>query len=100
MGNGEETIARRKFGGKIIDANYPILDTKDIPPGYVTVPVTIDDRGKEYESLMFAGHMTKKLWRWNYYLTSTFLGYRPQIIKLAYLTYSICKNKSYKQLCN
>ena len=26
-------------------------------PGYLTVDVTIDDNGTEYDALMFAGHM-------------------------------------------
>ncbi|EQC40322.1 hypothetical protein SDRG_02223 [Saprolegnia diclina VS20] len=37
--------------------DYPLVDMQDIPPGYLTVDVTIDDNGTEYKALMFAGHM-------------------------------------------
>lgn len=36
---------------------FPVIDTNDIPPGYITVDVTVDDNGREYKTLMFAGHM-------------------------------------------
>ncbi|KAI5068760.1 hypothetical protein GOP47_0017105 [Adiantum capillus-veneris] len=36
---------------------FPVIDTSDIPPGYITVDVTVDDNGEEHETLMFAGHM-------------------------------------------
>lgn len=43
-------------------SEFPVIDTLDIPAGYVTVPVTIDDSGTEYKSLMFAGHLnTEKI---------------------------------------
>ncbi|EQC34362.1 hypothetical protein SDRG_08133 [Saprolegnia diclina VS20] len=37
--------------------DFPLVDMQDIPPGYLTVDVTIDDNGTEYKALMFAGHM-------------------------------------------
>ena len=37
--------------------DYPLVDMQDIPPGYLTVDVTIDDNGTEHKALMFAGHM-------------------------------------------
>jgi hypothetical protein len=44
-----------------IKSDWPIIDTNDIPCGYVTVPVMINDNGVEYNSLMVAGHMAKKV---------------------------------------
>ncbi|OQR94421.1 hypothetical protein ACHHYP_01325 [Achlya hypogyna] len=41
----------------VITTEFPVIDTNDIPPGYLTVDVTIDDNGTEYKALMFAGHM-------------------------------------------
>ncbi|OQR96251.1 hypothetical protein ACHHYP_16552 [Achlya hypogyna] len=42
--------------GKVTTSEFPIINTNDIPPGYLTVDVTIDDNGTEYKALMFAGH--------------------------------------------
>lgn len=36
---------------------FPVIDSSDIPPGYITVDVTVDDNGVEHKTLMFAGHM-------------------------------------------
>lgn len=45
-----------------IKSEYPVINTNNIPAGYVTVPVEIDDNGTTYQSLMFAGHMlTEKI---------------------------------------
>jgi hypothetical protein len=33
------------------------IDTADIPQGYVSVPLTVDDNGKTFETELFAGHM-------------------------------------------
>ena len=45
--------------GKETMSEFPIVNTNDIPSGYVTVPVKIDDNGiAEYYSIMFAGHMS------------------------------------------
>ena len=41
------------------DKDYIKIDTNNIPPGYATVPIAIDDNGTEHKALMFAGHMTK-----------------------------------------
>lgn len=40
-----------------ITSKWPIIDTNDIPSGYVSVPLKIDDNGKEYDSIMVAGHI-------------------------------------------
>ncbi|KAI5068749.1 hypothetical protein GOP47_0017094 [Adiantum capillus-veneris] len=37
--------------------DFPVIDTSDIPPGYITVNVIVDDNGEEHKTLMFAGHM-------------------------------------------
>jgi hypothetical protein len=41
--------------GKEITSEWPLVDTEDIPPGYVSVPVIVDDNGVEYKTQMFAG---------------------------------------------
>ncbi|KAF0711266.1 hypothetical protein As57867_005326, partial [Aphanomyces stellatus] len=38
-------------------SEFPIVDTGDVPGGYLTVDVEINDNGVEYKTLMFAGHM-------------------------------------------
>src|SRR5262249_12098776 len=37
------------------DALYHRIDSNDIPPGFASVPVIIDDQGDEYEAIMVAG---------------------------------------------
>ncbi|OQR83714.1 hypothetical protein THRCLA_23127, partial [Thraustotheca clavata] len=44
---GDETVS-----------DFPIINTNDIPPGYLTVDVKIDDNGVEHKGFMFAGHLT------------------------------------------
>lgn len=41
--------------GKTTESKWPIIDTSDIPPGYVTVPVEVNDNGTTYDTMMFAG---------------------------------------------
>jgi len=36
------------------------LNTNDVPPGVVTVPVKIDDNGMKYDTLLYAGAMLAK----------------------------------------
>lgn len=38
-------------------SQFPIINTNDVPSGYVHVPVKIDDNGTEHDSIFFAGHM-------------------------------------------
>ncbi|KDO26956.1 hypothetical protein SPRG_07669 [Saprolegnia parasitica CBS 223.65] len=45
------------YYGEDVESEFPIVDTSDIPPGYLTVDVKIDDNGTPYDALMFAGHM-------------------------------------------
>lgn len=40
-----------------IDYGFPVIDTSDLPSGITSVPVLVDDNGKEYDCFMFAGHM-------------------------------------------
>ncbi|KAH9129566.1 hypothetical protein AeMF1_000382 [Aphanomyces euteiches] len=40
-----------------VTTDYPLVDMSDIPAGYLTVDVVIDDNGTEHKALMFAGHM-------------------------------------------
>ncbi|KAG9398845.1 hypothetical protein AC1031_014163 [Aphanomyces cochlioides] len=44
--------------GRVTQSEFPIINTNDIPAGYLTVDVLIDDNGVEHKSLMFAGHMS------------------------------------------
>ncbi|CAK4646322.1 unnamed protein product [Aphanomyces euteiches] len=44
--------------GRVTESEFPIINTNDIPAGYLTVDVLIDDNGAEHKSLMFAGHMS------------------------------------------
>lgn len=39
-------------------SEFPIINTNDIPIGYVKIPINIDDNGTAHSSIMFAGHMT------------------------------------------
>ena len=41
--------------GKTTNSEWPIINTNNIPPGYVTVPVLVNDNGTEYDTMMFAG---------------------------------------------
>lgn len=38
-------------------SEFPIIGTNDIPQGYLTVDVEIDDNSTHHDALMFAGHM-------------------------------------------
>ncbi|OQS03960.1 hypothetical protein THRCLA_03761 [Thraustotheca clavata] len=45
------------MGGYDFNSDYPIIDTNDIPPGYLTVDVLVIDNGVKHKSMMFAGHL-------------------------------------------
>lgn len=38
------------------DGRFPCVDIENIPPGYLTVPLLIDDNGNEFKTMLFAGH--------------------------------------------
>jgi hypothetical protein len=42
--------------GTEIKAEWLLIDTNDIPIGYVTCPVVVDDNGTEYNTELIAGH--------------------------------------------
>ncbi|KAF0691875.1 Aste57867_16976 [Aphanomyces stellatus] len=56
-GKWQGSVRAVNVDGDMFESEYPIIDTNDIPPGYVTVPVNIDDNGTKYMAHMFAGHM-------------------------------------------
>ena len=45
------------FESQEVDYGFPVIDTSDLPAGITSVPVLVDDNGKEYDCFMFAGHM-------------------------------------------
>ena len=51
---GDKTKVRT-WNNMTITNKWPIINTHNIPPGYCTVPVTVDDNGTEYNTIMFAG---------------------------------------------
>jgi hypothetical protein len=53
MGDRKTAKSRRSE----LQAEWLIINTNDIPIGYVTCPVTVDDNGKIYKTDLFAGHM-------------------------------------------
>ncbi|KAJ3043465.1 hypothetical protein HDU99_009975 [Rhizoclosmatium hyalinum] len=44
------------IGQTIEGLEYPVINVDDIPAGYATVPVKVDDNGIEYKCTMFVGH--------------------------------------------
>ncbi|KAL0479876.1 hypothetical protein AKO1_007360 [Acrasis kona] len=42
-------------------SEWPIIDMSEVQRGFVTVPITVDDNGKEYKTEMYAGHMASKV---------------------------------------
>eukprot|EP00121_Abeoforma_whisleri_P000143 Awhi_evm1s129 len=44
-----------------VNQSFPLIETGDITSGLVTVPVLIDDNGKQYNSQMFAGSFASNL---------------------------------------
>ncbi len=57
-----ETSNLDRFGKmKTLTSEWPIIDDQDVPRGYVTVPILVDDNGTEYKTEMFAGHMVSDI---------------------------------------
>lgn len=46
-----------RFGKTIANDIFPIIDTDEIIPGMVSVPIIIDDNGIKYKSKAFGGHL-------------------------------------------
>ncbi|KAJ3165979.1 hypothetical protein HDU87_002490 [Geranomyces variabilis] len=57
-GNWQGDNTRVKtWNGHIIEGNeFPVIDFSDVPAGYLTVPMKLDDNGRLYDTLLFAGH--------------------------------------------
>jgi len=43
--------------GKMIETEWPVIDTNKIRPGFVMTPIDIDDNGQPHKAIMVAGHM-------------------------------------------
>ncbi|KAI3331481.1 hypothetical protein HD806DRAFT_477464 [Xylariaceae sp. AK1471] len=54
-GGGKSMYSDRATGCEINGTQYHKLDMDDIPVGYVSVPVTVDDNGHEIKTRMVAG---------------------------------------------
>jgi hypothetical protein len=47
------------WNGSVIQGfDFPVIDISNVPKGYLTVDLKIDDNGEPYDALMFAGHMS------------------------------------------
>jgi len=40
---------------KVLQLDWPCIDSNDVPPGFCTVPVLVDDNGTKYKTQMIAG---------------------------------------------
>lgn len=45
---------------KLDDVTYHRIDSSDVPPGYSSVPITVDDNGDEFNATMIAGSLGMK----------------------------------------
>lgn len=51
----------RSYMGDSARSEWIYIDTKDIPKGYLSVPVTVDDNGTVYKTEMYAGHVVTRI---------------------------------------
>jgi hypothetical protein len=63
----EDTVMKTYFGDKtprlaLDGVLYHRIDSSDVPPGYVSVPVKVDDNGNEYNTFMVAGSVGMRVW--------------------------------------
>ncbi|EFC44600.1 predicted protein, partial [Naegleria gruberi] len=58
---GDETSVKLFNKSKEITSEWLIIDSDEIPRGYVNVPIQIDDNGILYNTEMFAGHMVSDI---------------------------------------
>ncbi|KAF0693359.1 Aste57867_15674 [Aphanomyces stellatus] len=56
-GKWQGSVRAIDVDGDMFESEYPIVDMDDIPRGYLTVDVKINDNGVTYDALMFAGYM-------------------------------------------
>ncbi|KAI4254098.1 MAG: hypothetical protein LQ352_003290 [Teloschistes flavicans] len=61
---------------KLDDATYHQIDSDDVPPGYSSVPVRVDDNGVEFDATMIAGFFLYESTTPIQYLTSLKLFFR------------------------
>jgi len=62
---GDQRQVNATFGGnphsdkcEFAPEGWPVIDTSDLPKGYVDVPLIVDDNGTEYKCKLLAGHMS------------------------------------------
>ena len=53
---GDKREARVDLGRRVVQTDWPVVDTQDVPAGAIGVPVFIDDNGTQYDGHMIAGH--------------------------------------------
>ncbi|KAH3760612.1 CDP-alcohol phosphatidyltransferase [Pelomyxa schiedti] len=46
--------------GKTLTNDWPIIDTNDVPPGWVSTPVTVDDNGTVYKTTLWSGSFVRE----------------------------------------
>ncbi|KAN0040264.1 hypothetical protein ACTA71_012154 [Dictyostelium dimigraforme] len=56
VGSNKERFDRSIGKNQVTD--WTFIDTNEIPKGFLSVPVLIDDNGKEYDTDFFSGHMS------------------------------------------
>eukprot|EP01133_Synstelium_polycarpum_P007319 gene7319-8522_t len=42
-------------------SEWPLVDSQDVPAGFVSAPVTVEDNGKQFKTELIAGHIAIKL---------------------------------------
>ncbi|KAG9409253.1 hypothetical protein AC1031_019503 [Aphanomyces cochlioides] len=52
-----ESGRRRRHWSEEVTSEYPLVEMRNVPAGYLTVELVIDDNGAKHKALMFAGHM-------------------------------------------
>ncbi|GAM21970.1 hypothetical protein SAMD00019534_051450 [Acytostelium subglobosum LB1] len=60
-GKWQGDMKKVQFWNQEIKSEWPLVDTSDIPKGYVSCPLKIDDNGTMYDTEIYAGHLVSKL---------------------------------------
>jgi len=55
-----ETHEFKTYMGQKGKSEWIYIDTNDLPKGYLSVPVTVDDNGTVYKTEMYAGHIVAR----------------------------------------